>query len=417
MSDKLGQEPKCPFSQFGARHEPFKQEGMHDFFSNVRPEARVFYSPSIDCWVVTQQADIKPVMADSDRFSATEATRPICPWPQSVRDYLDSRNFQNESVQVACDPPKHKRIRRIAAQFLNGRQFLSYEDQLRALVRGYINELKGSKEADLVDTIFYEFPAQALFLLIGVTDFDPRKIKEWGDLRIQSIFGRLSESEMQKAAKDIADFWDFSAEIVKSRVDNPIDDYASVLLKLRDGDDEKLTMNELRNLVFGLQLAGHETTTNAAGNLFYTLMTHPEQWQKLVEDPSLIPNAVEEGLRFESSVVAWRRISKTQVDVAGKTFPKGTKFLLALASGNRDENVFANGNRFDVTRPDPRKHIAFGYGLHNCIGAPLARLELRILLEELTSHFPNMRLVPNQEIAWIETLSFRGPKILCVTLT
>ncbi len=417
MSDSPTTEPKCPFPHFGARHEPFEHDGMYSFFSDVRPEARVFFSPEIDCWVVTHHADIKPVMEDSDRFSATLATRPICPWPQSVRDYLDSRNFQNESVQVACDPPKHTRIRHIAARFLNIRQFSSYEDQLRALVRGYIDKMEGSEEADLVDAIFYEFPAQAVFLLIGVTDFDPRKIKEWGDLRINSIFGRPSEQELLDAAKDIADFWDFSADLVQSRVDNPGDDYASVLLKLRDGDDEKLTMNELRNLVFGLQLAGHETTTNAAGNLFHALMTHPVQWQRLVEDPSLIPGAVEEGLRFASSVVAWRRIAKTEVEVAGKHFPEGTKFLLALASGNRDEDVFNDGDTFDVTRPNPRDHVAFGHGLHKCLGAPLARLELRILLEELTSRFPNMRLAPDQEVSWIKTLSFRGPKSLRVTLS
>lgn len=219
------------------------------------------------------------------------------------------------------------------------------------------------------------------------------------------------------AAKDIADFWDFSTDLVQSRVDNPSDDYASALLKLRDGDDEKLTMNELRNLVFGLQLAGHETTTNAAGNLFHALMTHPDQWQKLVRDLLLIPNAVEEGLRFASSVVAWRRIAKTDVEVAGKIFPTGTKFLLALASGNRDENVFIDGEILNVARLNTRDHVAFGHGLNKCLGAPLARLELRILLEELTARYPNMKLVRGQEMSWIKTLSFRGPKSLRVTLT
>lgn len=417
MSDTPNTKPKCPFPHFGTRHEPFEHDGMYDFFSDVRPEARVFYSPEIDCWVVTHHADIKSVLHDSEHFSATLATRPICPWPQSVRDYLDSRNFQNESVQVACDPPKYTRIRHIAARFLNIRQFSFYEDQLRALVRGYLDKIEGAEEVDLVDAIFYEFPAQAVFLLIGVNDFDPRKIKEWGDLRINSIFGRPSEQELLDAAKDIADFWDFSTDLVQSRVDNPSDDYASALLKLRDADDEKLTMNELRNLVFGLQLAGHETTTNAAGNLFHALMTHPDQWQKLVRDPLLIPNAVEEGLRFASSVVAWRRIAKTDVEVAGKIFSTGTKFLLALASGNRDENVFIDGEILDVARLNTRDHVAFGHGLHKCLGAPLARLELRILLEELTARYPNMKLVPGQEMSWVKTLSFRGPKSLRVTLT
>ena len=417
MPNSAETEPRCPFPDFGARHEPFEHDGMYEFFAEVRPETPIFCSPEIDYWVVTRYEDIRPVLQDSEHFSATEATRPICPWSEDVRSYLASRNFQSESVQVACDPPRHTRVRHIAGRFLNIKQMLSYEDQLRELVRGYLDAMEGADEVDLVDAIFYEFPAQAVFLLLGVTDFDPRKIKEWGDLRINSIFGRPSEQDMLDAAKDIADFWDYSADLVQSRVDAPGNDYASAMLKIRDGDDEKLSMNEVRNLVFGLQLAGHETTTNAAGNLFHALMTHPEQWQKLVKDASLIPNAVEEGLRFASSVVAWRRIAKADVDVAGRRFPEGTKFLLALASGNRDDGVFLDGEKFDVTRSNPRDHIAFGHGLHKCLGAPLARLELRILLEEMTARFPDMKLVADQKLAWIKTLSFRGPKELRVRLT
>lgn len=408
--------PQCPMHGAEQVHQPFQHEGMYDFLAAVRPNARVFYSPEIDYWVVTRQSDIKPILQDSEKYSATIATKPICPWPQSVRDYLDERNFRNESVQVACDPPRHTRIRQIAARFLNIRQFSFYEDQLRDLVRGYIDQMTGKDQADLVEEIFYEFPAQAVFLLLGVTDFDPRKIKEWGDLRIRTIFGRPSADELQEAAVDIADFWDFSSALVDARVREPGEDYPSVLLKLRDGDDKKLSMNELRNLVFGLQLAGHETTTNAAGNLFHELMRHPDQWRKLVQDPSLIPNAVEEGLRYASSVVAWRRIAKQEVEVAGHSFPAGTKFLLSLASGNRDEEVFAEPETFDVTRENPRRHIAFGNGLHTCLGAPLARLELRILLEELTRAFPRMELIPDQDISWTETLSFRGPSALRVRL-
>lgn len=416
MEGKDSRNGTCPFHKAGQDHQPFEHDGMYEFFARIRPEVRVFHSPEIDYWVVTHQNDIKPILQDSENYSAAIATRPICPWPQTMRDYLDQRDFRNESVQVACDPPKHTRIRHIAARFLNIRQFSFYEDQLRELVRGYLDRMAQKDEVDLVEEIFYEFPAQAVFLLLGVTDFDPRKIKEWGDLRIKTIFGRPTEQELNEAARDIADFWDFSSALVDARVEEPGDDYPSVLLKLRDGDDEKLTMNELRNLVFGLQLAGHETTTNAAGNLFYELMRHPDQWRKLVADPGLIPNAVEEGLRHASSVVAWRRIAKREVEVAGKRFPEGTKFLLSLGSGNHDDEVFTDPETFDVSRDNARRHIAFGNGLHTCLGAPLARLELRILLEELTQRFPRMEFVPGQEISWTKTLSFRGPSVLCVRL-
>ncbi len=416
MTQLVDEAKQCPMQQASEGFQPFEHQGMYEFFENVRPDVPVFYAPEIDYWVVTRMEDIKPIMSDSEQFSATVATQPICPWPQSMRDYLTERGFKNESVQVACDPPKHTRVRHLAARFLNIKEFSSYEDHVRALVRDHLDKLDGQQDVDLMDAIFYVFPAQVVFLLLGVTDFDPYKIKKWGDLRIKTIFGKPSEQELKDAAKEIADFWDFSADLVEQRVKEPGDDYASAMLKLRDGDDNKLTMNEIRNLVFGLQLAGHETTTNAAGNLFHALLSHRDQWQKLVDDPTLIPNAVEEGLRFASSVVAWRRIAKQEVEVAGKSLPEGTKFLLSLASGNHDDAEFEAADSLDVTRDNARQNIAFGHGLHRCIGAPLARLELRILLEEMTQHFPKMELVPDQDIDWIKTLSFRGPNELWVRL-
>lgn len=415
------QRAQCPMQHASATHAPFAHEGMHAFFADIRPGVPIFHSPGIDYWVVTRRADVRRILADSERFSAEIATQPICPWPQSVAAYLKSRNFTNEAVQVACDPPRHTRIRKIAARFLNVRRFSFYEDALRDLVRGYLDRLEaeraaGRDEVDLVDAVFYEFPAQAAFLLLGETDFDPRTIKKWGDLRLNMIWGRPTDAELAEAAADLADFWDYAVALVKARMDAPKDDYPSFLLAARDGDDATLTINEINSLVFGILLAGHETTTNAAGNMFHALLRHPDQWRKLLDDPALIPAAVEEGLRFAPSVVAWRRTAREPVTVAGQDLPKGARLLLSIASANRDEATFAQGEAFDVTRPNPRDHVAFGNGLHTCLGAPLARLELRILLEEMTARFPHMSLVPDQPMSWTPTLSFRGPQALRVRL-
>ena len=408
--------PGCPMQRAGARHAPFAHEGMYEFYRSIRAEVPIFHSPEIDYWVVTRREDVIPVLRDSERFSATIATQPVCPWPAAATDHLKQRNFTDESVQVACDPPRHSRIRQIAAWFLNVRQFSFYEDALRGLVRGYLDRIEGRDEADLVDALFYEFPAQAVFLLLGERNFDPRTIKKWGDLRLNMIWGKPGETELVEGARDLADFWDYTVKLVAARQAEPGDDYPSFLLKMRADEDETLTLNEIRSLVFGLLLAGHETTTNAAGNLFLELLRHRDQWDRLVADPALIPNAVEEGLRFASSVVAWRRTAKEEVCVAGKTLPAGTRFLLALASANHDEDAFDAPEVFDVGRANARAHVAFGNGLHHCLGAPLARLELRILLEELTARFPAMTLVPDQALSWTPTLSFRGPGALRVRL-
>jgi cytochrome P450 len=188
------------------------------------------------------------------------------------------------------------------------------------------------------------------------------------------------------------------------------------MLALRDGDEAILTDNELKSTVFGLLFAGHETTTNAAGNLLLELLSRPEHWQRLVAEPRLIPNAVEEGLRFASPVVTWRRRALENVEIAGTIIPKGSSILLSLASANRDEHRFKNGETFDIERRDAARHVAFGTGIHHCLGAPLARLELRIIVEELAAAFPGMRLVEDQEIDMLATVAFRGPTRLRVRL-
>ncbi len=404
----------CPMHAASARHAPFEHEGMYGFYADIRGEVPIFHSPDIDYWVVTRREDAQEVLSDHERFSAEIATQPLQPWPQEVLDTLRRRNFTNEAVQVACDPPRHSRIRTIASRFLNVRRFSFYEDEIRALVTGYLDAIDGRDEVDLVEALTYELPAQVVFLLLGERHFDPRKIKKWGDQRLNMIWGRPGKAELAEAARDLAEFWDYAVDLVEARKKEPGDDYPSFLLARRDGDDSVLTENEIRSLVFGLLLAGHETTTNGAGNLLLELLRRPDQWQKLVERPELIPNAVEEGLRHASPVIAWRRTARQDVTVAGRAFAAGTRFLVALCSANRDETRFDNGEEFDVERVGCRDHMAFGKGIHSCLGAPLARLELRIVLEELTARFPRMSLVSDQRIAFTRTISFRGPDRLLV---
>ena len=146
------------------------------------------------------------------------------------------------------------------------------------------------------------------------------------------------------------------------------------------------------------------------------LLRDPAQWAAVRDDPGLIPNAVEEGLRHASSVIAWRRRALQDVEFSGVTIPKDGKILIALASANRDEDRFEDGERFIAGRPNARDHIAFGNGIHFCIGAPLARLELRVILEELVAAFPDMALAAGQDVGFIRTIAFRGPHALWVDL-
>ena len=161
-------------------------------------------------------------------------------------------------------------------------------------------------------------------------------------------------------------------------------------------------------------MAGHETTTNQSANGIRTLLTYRHAWDALCNDASLIPNACEEIIRHESSVISWRRVSNQEVEVAGVTIPKNSQLLLLLGAANRDDAYFEDAERFDIHRKNAKHHMSLGHGIHYCLGAPLARLEMRIFLEELTRRLPTMRLVPKQTYHYSANTSHRGPTSLWV---
>jgi hypothetical protein len=201
---------------------------------------------------------------------------------------------------------------------------------------------------------------------------------------------------------------------VQQRIAAPQDDLPSDMLAVRGGDDSVLSIEDINNVVFGLLLAGHETTTNMSANAILTLLQHRESWEEIVRDSGLIPNAVEECLRFRSSVVAWRRLARTDVEIAGVKMSAGDPVLCFLPSGSRDDDVFSDSDTFDIRRENARSHVAFGFGRHFCLGAPLARFELALILEELARRLPGLRLVQPQSLEPVEAVQFRGPKELWV---
>lgn len=401
-------------SEIGLSFRSFEQEGMHDILRRARTDEPVFFAPDIGYYVVTRRADVLAVFRDHNRFSASIALNPMRPLPAEVCNFLREGRFTHQQIQANAEQPVHTRVRAAAAQFLNMRRFLAMEDQVRALVEEYADRLEGADIADLVAEMTYELPIRAILLLLGIPVSDAGRIKQWADKRLMFTFGELTAEDQMDAASDMLAYWHYCRELVEDRVLNPGQDYASAMLAIRNGDDSVLTMNEIVGLVFGILLAGHETTTNASTNLVHALLSHPDEWARIVADPSLIPNAVEEGLRFASSVVSWRRIAKEDVEIAGVTIPKGGHVLLSLASANRDGADFADADRLDVGRANARQHTSFGYGIHVCIGAPLARLQLRLILEGLARRFPAMELEPGQRVDWLRTLCFRGPRSLIV---
>jgi hypothetical protein len=228
------------------------------------------------------------------------------------------------------------------------------------------------------------------------------------------VYGRPDDDEQVRAAQGMAAFWRYAEELVASRLRKPENDFTSALAHTVDPDGVGLTPQQTTTVILNLLFAGHETTTGLLGNAFRRLLADRQAWQEIVNAPGLIPNAVEEILRLDSSVIAWRRHTTADVEVGGVQIPAHSNLLLMLGSGNRDPAVFDDPDRLDIRRPNARENLSFGVGAHLCLGAPLARMQAAIAIELLSARLKNLRLVKDEQLRFAPNVSFRGPLALHV---
>jgi hypothetical protein len=269
---------------------------------------------------------------------------------------------------------------------------------------------------DLVRDLTYELPALVLFLLLGVPDEDVGLVKVGADHRLLLVWGRPTPEHQVELARGLVTFWHHSERLVERRLRDPGDDLTSDLLRIRGGDDSVLTLGEIASLIFGLLFAGHETTTAFITNCVRQLLERGA-WEDVVRHPESIPAMVEELLRLDSSVIGWRRLVVRDTTIAGMAVPAGARVLLLLGAANHDESRFADPGELDPRRSNLRDHLAFGFGIHYCLGAALARLETKVVLECLAARLPSLQLVSDQPLSFHPNVAFRGPRSLAVQWT
>ena len=400
----------CPF-------HPFSTEYLADpypTFAAVREESPAFYSDELDMWVVTRYRDAAMVMSDTELFSALNSQDPLLPFCPEAGEVL-AQGFGYTPVMTNLDPPEHARIRRHNMTAFSTRRVAGLEPVIREITTSLLDDMLSEERFDWVAGVAYPLPLNVIFELVGFPGEDADMVKGWGGDRLTIMFGHPDESEQLRVAENMASLWRYCSEHVQRRKVDRADDFTSALLDIRDADHDAITETEITSVVMGLGIAGHETTTNLLANAMRLLLEHVDQWTEICADPSLIANAVEETLRFDSSVNAWRRLARTDVGLGeGVVIPEGAKVLVLLGSANRDTAEFDDPDRFDIHRERARRHLSFGKGIHYCLGAPLARLEARIVLEELTRRAPDLRLA-DQQLDYPPIISFRGPRQLWLT--
>jgi hypothetical protein len=398
-----------------SRVDPFAGEFLADPYPTLaalRGESPVFYSPVLDMWIVTRHADIDAIFRDHETFSATVVQDPIFPPADEARAVLAEGGFRPTPTMSNVDPPKHTRIRRHNMRSFSARRIASLEPRIRERAEQLIDKMLRKSEFDLVAELTFPLPAYMIFTFIGFPAHDIELLKGWCGNRTLYSWGRPTVAEQVEIAGNMVAYWQYCERFTDARIAEPVDDFTSDLARIHNEDPNELSRAEITGIAYALSFAGHETTTNLTSNAIRRLLENRDQWAALCADPGLIPNAVEEALRHDTSVIAWRRVTTQPVEIGGVPVPAGARLMLSLASANRDPAQFQDPDAFDVHRPNARDHLAFGIGIHFCLGAPLARIEVRTVLELLTERAPDLELVRDQELRFPPNMSFRGPREL-----
>lgn len=407
-----------PIGEIGENFDPLNPHTALEYYTRARSEQPVFYNPGLNMWVVTRYDDINEIerLVGTQKFTAKGALNLVkMPCPEAL-DVIVNAGIKVDNSIVDEDPPEHTVKRKILREYLHEDTINRFEPQIRNLVNRKLDALVKRGECDLVTDYVFEIPAWVIFQLMNVPESDMERIREYAKGNGKFGFGIPTDEEQVEDAKGIAKYWEYAQAHVDNLIADPGDDIMShYIRRLQEEDASLYDIQDAYTVMLQLLFAGHETTTNTSGNAFRHLLENRDQWEMICNDPSLIPQAIDEVLRYATPVPHWRRTTTEDVTIQGVTVPAGETVMIALHSANHDEDVFEDPNKLDICRKNARHHLAFGKGRHRCLGEALARLEVRVILEELARRLPHVQLVDGQPWIYGENISHRGVENVKVT--
>jgi cytochrome P450/ferredoxin-NADP reductase len=410
--------PACPFSRRAAEFDAFEgpyQLDPADALRWSRAQEPVFFSPKLGYWVVGRYEHVKAVFRDNITFSPSVALEKVTPNSPEANAILAQYGYAMNRTLVNEDEPAHmERRRALLHSFLPG-ELARHEPMVRRLTRQAVDRFIDRGQTDLVDEMLWEIPLTVALHFLGVPEDDMDTLRAYSIAHTVNTWGRPTREEQRAVAEAVGKFWQYAGDVLERMRAQP-DGHGWMHYAIRRQKElpDVVTDSYLHSMMMAGIVAAHETTAHAAANAMRLLLRDREAWDALCADPLLIPNAVEECLRLSGSIVAWRRLAMRDTEIGGVAIPKGARLLIVMASANHDERHFENPDALDIYRDNTAEHLTFGYGSHQCLGKNLARMEMRIFLDEFTRRLPHMELVPDQNFTYLPNTSFRGPDHLLV---
>jgi len=373
--------------QSGIAYNPLSKQfaqNPYPTYAALRQRDPVHRSGLMNSWLFARHADIDIILRDHQRF-ANDPRKGALSRRQRANLPPD-----DEFTMLFLDPPDHKRLRALVNKAFTPKAVNALEPQIRSLLGSLLDGIDDPGGFDLMKAVAQPLPVIVIAEMLGIPPEDRAQFKIWSDQRARTLEPVIDDRE--RAASDAASkaLDAYFRPIIQERRAAPQEDIVSALAQAEEEGD-RLTEREMLNMLRLLLIAGNETTTNLIGNGFLALLRHPDQLQRLRDDPSMLPSAVDELLRFDSPVQTDFRRVLEDCEVNGFSLKTRDNIVLLLGAANRDPDVFDDPDRLDVGRAD-RSHLSFGRGIHHCIGAPLARLEGRIVLEMLLDRFSQIGL-------------------------
>jgi cytochrome P450 len=367
-------------------------------YDQLRAAAPLVRDPRTGLWLLFDYASVRHALTDHAHFGSS----------------FFRAGRSNPDWLIFLDPPRHAKLRGLIGQAFTPRAVAELEPRVRQLSRDLIHAVLQRGAMDLVSEYAAPLPMMVIAELIGIPPNEGMRFRRWSDeiLKLSTtLTERATATEAVAAYAAVkAEMGPWLAALQQERIAHPKDDLLTRLLEA-EVDGERLTNQEIAGFVELLIVAGQETTSNLIANAMLCFAEHPDQRARLAASPELLPSAIEEVLRFRSPVQWIFRVTMSDVVLHGQTIPAGQVVIPIAGSANRDPGVFSEPNRFDIARA-PNPHLAFGHGVHFCIGAPLARLEARIALQDLFSRLPNLELASTEPWEPRAALHVHGPSRL-----